>query len=1534
MIRSYTYCDTDPLDAAFTQLHTVTEAYAGTPGARETRLHSKFVAPFLTQRREVFVDGHLIDQVDISARSDGGGNYRIETRYPSAGGPPQVTRYDYDSNPYRPLHQKITKPDGTVEITNEEFSTGQRTTSTFVGTFNPHSSTVPIFTGSASSTTVSDTGQILQSSTSIVRGGVSFLLEERVATSLDFLERPLTYDFFHGAKASASYTETLEYGCCGVSRRTGRDGISTYSYYDALNRVVKTHRNGLATETIHDGLTTHIHTYPEAIPSSLSLANPSNESGFITRDLTGAVIAQGSRSPQDDSLQSTTIATTYAPAAGIGMRVVTTAPQTTDDQGVLPTTTQEFYLDGSPASTRGPLVADQQMSYSATAVGLVQTVARLDAGGSPFEAVVTQTDWLGRPQSITYAGDANGDSQPDRALAEFDSGGRPLKLTDPDGVTTLFSYDLTNEVTTTALDLDNDGVITIGSDQISTLRRGQSINPADELILWTETTIRDDANLERTLARAEFRSDGLESWSYAYDNSVPSLTYTLTSYLPATPGAWDTVTEFPNGNSAIQRIRNGRLDNTEVRDSSDGSLISRSYGYDSYHRINHLSDSSGPDVDTTYVSNHHDLVASRSVGTLLTSFSYDHRGRRTLVDAPDSLDDTGAPVDNQRSTSHFPHGGIREVTGTPGYHLSYTYDEANRMSTLSTAGTHSAVTRWLYDSDRGWLSAKLHDSPTPATGSGPSYTYTAAGRLATRLSERGTTTTHSYGSDGRIQLTSYSDGTPSVSILNRDSRGRIQRLSDAGGERTFTYNDYDTLTATNYEAGHVLHDWSVQQSRDTLGRLNALTLHGAGSDQHHLAFGYDTANRLESVQANNLAAWYHYDPTRQRVAQLSVSNAQEAILYTTRSYDALNRLDRISSHNGEVHAQFALYGDAQAQRDDVGRITHRTRTDGTQWRFGYKSTGELSTAKLHLSNSSPDEVLGHFLAWTYDGIGNRSSSSANDPPVPTNSTANVLNQPSTVQSPGLADVFGEAPLTTEVLVNGATATRQGPFFHHSLSANNAVGPLWQAVSVQNDGNTTNGHLPIPAANVVPTHDADGNLTQNGLWDFTWDAENRLTQAATSAAAIAAGFPYHRVTYLYDAESRRIQRQHFDAPAAVVPTDTTRYLYAGWRCLGELDGSNLLTRSFAWGLDNNDALHLGDPNAALLWIHDHSSGDSHLTHYDLNGNITGLVSAQTKSPSANYAYSPFGKLLTATGPYAQENPYRFSTQFQDPTTELLYYGYRHLDTKSGRWLSRDPAGEDGGANLYAFLGNDGVNQNDVLGLISCGRLKHALMMAQFADAAYDRGNLPDGWSEERVDRVTSDTGLEVRVYKNKTGGRVIAFRGTDGLSDWDDNANNLVGLVGGQYFEARNDLEALAKKHPNAEVVGHSLGGGLASVYGTRHGRVTTTFNAAGPGQSTLSTFGINRTKALDFVNAFFVRGEILSAAQDLTGKGLGALDPTPNAVGVRIPLNPALADNRPSGLFEFINPLDNLGRALLPATLHGMEEVIQALEKRIKACCK
>ena len=47
--------------------------------------------------------------------------------------------------------------------------------------------------------------------------------------------------------------------------------------------------------------------------------------------------------------------------------------------------------------------------------------------------------------------------------------------------------------------------------------------------------------------------------------------------------------------------------------------------------------------------------------------------------------------------------------------------------------------------------------------------------------------------------------------------------------------------------------------------------------------------------------------------------------------------------------------------------------------------------------------------------------------------------------------------------------------------------------------------------------------------------------------------------------------------------------------------------------------------------------------------------------------------------------------------VTFYTYRYYDPKTGRWPSRDPIEEEGGLNLYGFVGNNGVNLVDLKGL---------------------------------------------------------------------------------------------------------------------------------------------------------------------------------------------------------------------------------------------
>jgi RHS repeat-associated protein len=88
-------------------------------------------------------------------------------------------------------------------------------------------------------------------------------------------------------------------------------------------------------------------------------------------------------------------------------------------------------------------------------------------------------------------------------------------------------------------------------------------------------------------------------------------------------------------------------------------------------------------------------------------------------------------------------------------------------------------------------------------------------------------------------------------------------------------------------------------------------------------------------------------------------------------------------------------------------------------------------------------------------------------------------------------------------------------------------------------------------------------------------------------------------------------------------------------------------------------------------------------------------------AAIYEYDAFGRELRASydavgSPNVKNMPYRFSTKFTDVESGFNYFGYRIYEPTKGRWLNRDPIGERGGSNLYSMVGNDAVNQIDVLG----------------------------------------------------------------------------------------------------------------------------------------------------------------------------------------------------------------------------------------------
>ena len=444
----------------------------------------------------------------------------------------------------------------------------------------------------------------------------------------------------------------------------------------------------------------------------------------------------------------------------------------------------------------------------------------------------------------------------------------------------------------------------------------------------------------------------------------------------------------------------------------------------------------------------------------------------------------------------------------------------------------------------------------------------------------------------------------------------------------------------------------------------------------------------------------------------------------SKTYDNLQRLR--SLHYGEAHRDWGM----SFVYNLGNQLTTSSRFDGRFWTYDYDALGQVAQARKHLGSTV---IPGYEFDYAYDDIGNRTSAMRDTSAtreqlyhsaVSAGGTAgaNALNQYGSRTTPRILGVMGKAHESAAITVNSQTATRTGEYWQALLDyagepSPNA--PRWAILALDaslymGGGNTARADL-TEKAELPPnpenfTYDADGNLATDWRWTYTWNAENRLVALEPSSVAVALGLPEEKITYAYDSQGRRFQRKVFAYdPAtqtwATNPSDVTLYLYDDWNLIYEADLSvpsnpqSALTnpRSYTWGLDLSGTMQGAGGVGGLLAVAN-DSGNTYYPVYDHIGNVRAYVDGVTADVVAEFEYSPFGETLQASGSKVNEFAFRFSTKHQDASSGLYYYGYRWYDSELGRWLNRDPIGEEGGLNLYAFVSNDGVNQWDYLGLI--------------------------------------------------------------------------------------------------------------------------------------------------------------------------------------------------------------------------------------------
>ncbi|MEI2722125.1 MAG: RHS repeat-associated core domain-containing protein [Verrucomicrobiota bacterium] len=236
-------------------------------------------------------------------------------------------------------------------------------------------------------------------------------------------------------------------------------------------------------------------------------------------------------------------------------------------------------------------------------------------------------------------------------------------------------------------------------------------------------------------------------------------------------------------------------------------------------------------------------------------------------------------------------------------------------------------------------------------------------------------------------------------------------------------------------------------------------------------------------------------------------------------------------------------------------------------------------------------------------------------------------------------------------------------------------------------NSVTTYLP---ATLTCSYDLNGNLRTNGNRVLEYDDENQLTAVTVSNA--------WRSEFTYDGKMRRRLRKEFTWQSSTwLKTNEVRYVYDGNLVLQERDGNNLPAVTYTRGKDLSGSLEGAGGIGGLLGRTDmpatlNGQPASAYYHADGNGNVTCLV-ATNQLVVARYLYDPFGNTLSASGPLAEVNLYRFSSKEQHPNSGLVYYLYRFYDASLQRWPNRDPLQEKGGVNLYGFVRNNPLNLID-------------------------------------------------------------------------------------------------------------------------------------------------------------------------------------------------------------------------------------------------
>ncbi|MBW8890214.1 MAG: RHS repeat protein [Fibrobacteres bacterium] len=734
---------------------------------------------------------------------------------------------------------------------------------------------------------------------------------------------------------------------------------------------------------------------------------------------------------------------------------------------------------------------------------------------------------------------------------------------------------------------------------------------------------------------------------------------------------------LPTGQVVLKINPLGHMKKTEFDElgriaveTDEGGAVTK-YGFDAYGNRDKLTDAMGLTATTIYNPGHLPIAMIDKAGNEW-KWEYDARNRLIAVDSPLEL---------RVEYKYDERGNVIEIKGAEGAKMTQGFSERGRLIWSSDWEGN----RTLFQSDplrrriritrpQGGTTEQHYDvlgrlvRLTFPDGTSKSWEYNPVGLVTAATDAMGRTTRYHIGPCRRLFQRTDPDGTQvryawgsepgrllrihnqkgEIYSFDHDPAGRVvhEKAFD-GREMWFEYDPSGQIAATRTALGQ-----ETRFQRDAVGRVAKAVL----PDGTEHAFAYNPLGDLLKAENPDCKVEFERNAVGRMLKAAQGGHAVEM------GFVAGGLRTRIKTSQG-LEAVFGFDGNERLRDLTVnGRKLLRYRRDAEGREAGMLFADTVGLAQAH-------NLMGNLVGQkVFSGAAMNAEGNWQGPDPFAAATPGTVRRAYQYATDGdllaLKDSrWGLSQFGYDSRERLLRATRDGASSEHfefdtcdnlvrisdglqDRRLDYAPGSRLQAAGQTAYAYDDQGRL-------VSKRVVDGALTRE--WLFTWNDLDQLRTAITPEGAVW--------TYRYDALGRRIAKEG--------PGEKFEYLWDGNKVV-EVIRNGETHSSWLWATDGSHR-----PIASL------QGGKAYAVISDHMGTPRELID---ENGQVSWSAAPSAWGGRKDGDDGADCPIRFQGQWFDAETGFHYNRFRYYDPETGRFISPDPIGPDGGLNLYAYVAN--------------------------------------------------------------------------------------------------------------------------------------------------------------------------------------------------------------------------------------------------------